>query len=58
MGRNYSNKNLSDLELANIELYLNQKKGYTEIGILLNKNESTIRKEVKKYSSYFGQARS
>lgn len=58
MGRNYSNKNMSDLELANIEFYLNLKKGFTEIANLLGKSESTIRKEVKKYSSYFGKERS
>ena len=57
MGRNYSNKNLSSLELGNIEFYLNEGKGYSEIGRLLDKNESTIRKEVKKYSSYFGSQR-
>lgn len=57
MGRNYSNKNLSSLELGNIEFYLNEGKGYTEIGKLLGKDESTIRKEVKKYSSYFGSQR-
>lgn len=57
MGRNYSNKNLSELEMGNIEFYLNENKGYSEIGRLLEKNESTIRKEIKKYSSYFGSAR-
>ena len=57
MGRNYSNKNLSILEIGNIEFYLNEGKGYSEIGRLLNKNESTIRKEIKKYSSYFGSQR-
>ena len=57
MGRNYSNKNLSDLEIGNIEFYLNEGKGYSEIGRLLEKDESTIRKEIKKYSSYFGNAR-
>ena len=57
MSRNYSNKNLTNLELGNIEFYLNQKKGFSEIGRLLNKNESTIRKEIKKYSSYFGSTR-
>jgi len=48
MSRNYSNKNLSSLELGNIEFYLNERKGYTEIGKLLGKDESTIRKEVKR----------
>lgn len=57
MGRNYSNKNLSNLELGNIEFYLNERKSYSEIARLLSKDESTIRKEVKKYSSYFGSQR-
>ena len=57
MGRNYSNKNLTELEMGNIEFYLNDGKGYTEIGKLLNRTEATIRQEIKKYSSYFGQAR-
>lgn len=57
MGRNYSNKNLSILELGNIEFYLNEGKGYSEIGRILEKDESTVRKEIKKYSSYIGEAR-
>lgn len=57
MGRNYSNRNLTELEMGNIEFFLNEKKGYSDIGKLLGKDESTIRKEVKKYSSYFGSAR-
>ena len=57
MSRNYSNKNLSELELGNIEFYLNNRKDFTTIGKILHKDESTIRKEVKKYSSYFGEAR-
>lgn len=57
MGRNYSNKNLSNLELGNIEFYLNEGKGYSKIARLLDKDESTIRKEIKKYSSYFGSQR-
>ena len=57
MGRNYSNKNLSILEIGNIEFYLNEGKGYSEIGKILQKNESTVRKEIKKYSSYFGSHR-
>ncbi len=57
MGRNYSNKNLSILEIGNIEFYLNDKKGYSEIGRLLNRTEATIRQEIKKYSSYFGSQR-
>lgn len=57
MGRNYSNKNLSILEMGNIEFYLNEGKGFSEIGVILQKDESTIRKEIKKYSSYFGETR-
>ena len=37
MSRNYSNKNLTHLELGNIEFYLNQKKGYSEIGRALGR---------------------
>ena len=57
MGRNYSNKNLTELELANIEFYLGENKGYTEIGKILEKDESTIRKEIKNYSSFIGVTR-
>ena len=57
MGRNYSNKNLSELEMGNIEFYLNENKGFSEIGRLLERTEATIRQEVKKYSSFFGSAR-
>ena len=42
MSRNYSNKNLTHLELGNIEFYLNQKKGYSEIGRALGRTEATI----------------
>ena len=57
MGRNYTNKNLTELEMGNIEFYLNEGKGYSEIGRLLERSEATIRIEIKKYSSYFGEAR-
>lgn len=57
MSRNYSNKNLSELEMGNIEFYLNENKSIAEIGRLLVKDESTIRKEIKNYSSFFGSAR-
>ena len=57
MSRNYSNKNLSILEIGNIEFYLNEGKGVSEISSLISRDESTIRKEIKKYSSYFGEAR-
>ena len=45
MGRSYSNKNLSVLEIGNIEFYLNEGKGCSEIGRILQKDESTIRKK-------------
>lgn len=57
MSRNYSNKNLSNLELGNIEFYLNEGKSPAEIGRLLSKDPSGIRKEIKKYCSYFGSQR-
>ena len=57
MGRNYSNKNLTELEMGNIEFYLNENKSPTKIGRILNRTEATIRLEIKKYSSYFGAAR-
>ena len=57
MGRNYSNKNLSILEIGNIEFYLNEGKSPAEIARLLSKDPSGIRKEIKKYYSYFGEAR-
>ncbi|MBP3457263.1 MAG: helix-turn-helix domain-containing protein [Bacilli bacterium] len=47
MSRNYSNKNLTELEMGNIEFYLNVNKSFTEIGRLLKRNEGTIRKEIK-----------
>lgn len=57
MGRNYSNKNLNDLEMGNIEFYLNDNNSPTKIAILLKRDESTIRQEIKKYSSFFGKAK-
>ena len=57
MGRNYYNKNLTNLEMGNIEFYLKQGMGYSEIARQLGKVEGTIRNEVKKYSSYFGKHR-
>lgn len=57
MGRNYSNKNLTDLEIGNIEFYLNERKGFSEIARIIGRDESTIRNEAKKYSSYFGEAK-
>ena len=57
MSRNYSNKNLTILELGNIEFYLNDGKNPAEIGKILDRDPSGIRKEIKHYSSYFGVAR-
>ena len=48
MSRNYYNINLTKLELGNIEFYLNNRKNFTIIGKILNKDESTIRKRGKK----------
>lgn len=53
MGHNYSNKNLTDFEIRNIEFYFNKGKGYSEIGRLLERAEAKIRIEIKTYSSYF-----
>jgi IS30 family transposase len=57
MSRNYSNTNLSNLDIGNIEFYLNENKKPSEIAELLKRDPSGIRKEIKKYSSYFGAAR-
>jgi len=57
MSRNYSNKNLTELEIANIEFYLNEGLSPAEISRKLNKDPSGIRKEIKKYSSFFGKTR-
>jgi IS30 family transposase len=57
MSRNYSNTNLSNLDISNIEFYLNENRRPSEIAVLLKRDPSGIRKEIKKYSSYFGTAR-
>ena len=54
MGHNYSNKNLTELEIGNIEFYLNENKSPAEIAKILSKDSSGIRKEIKKYSSNYG----
>ena len=56
MGRNYSNKNSTILEIGNIEFYLNARKNPTDISKILGRDASCIRKEIKNYSSYFGKA--
>ena len=45
MGRNYSNKNLSALEIGNIEFYLNERKSYSEIGRILEKMKVQLEKK-------------
>ena len=57
MGRKYNTTNLSDLNLGNIEFHLNEGKNPTEIARILGRDKSTIRKEIKKYSSFVGMAR-
>ena len=57
MGRNYSNKNLTELEIGNIEFYLNADDSPASIAKKLKRDPSGIRKEIKKYSSYFGKQR-
>ena len=54
MGRNNYTKNLSILEIGNIEIYLNENKSPTEIALLLNRDPSGIRKEIKKFSKFYG----
>ena len=44
MGRNYSNKNLTELEIGNIEFYLNEKKSPAEIAKILSKDPSRNKK--------------
>lgn len=57
MSRNYSNKNLTELEMGNIEFYLNEGKCPAEIAHLIDRDASGVRKEIKNYSSYFGKER-
>lgn len=54
MSKNINNKNLSDLEIANIEFYLNAGNTPAEIGKKLGRDPSGIRKEIKNYSFYTG----
>ena len=51
MGRTNYTKNLSIMELSNIENYLNFDKSPSFIANLLGRNESTIRAEIRNYSS-------
>lgn len=57
MSKKDNDKNLTDLEMSNIEMYLNDGLRPSEIGKKLNRDPSGIRKEIKNYSTYFGKAR-
>lgn len=50
-------KNLSTMKLTNIENYLNFNKSPSFIATTLNRDESTIRAEIRNYSSFEGNAR-
>lgn len=54
MSKNINNNNLSDLEIGNIELYLNSGDSPAEIGRKLGRDPSGIRKEIKNYSFFTG----
>lgn len=54
MPKNTNDKNLSDLEIGNIEYYLNAGDTPAEIGRKLNRDPSGIRKEIKNYSFFTG----
>ncbi|MBQ2659253.1 MAG: IS30 family transposase [Erysipelotrichaceae bacterium] len=54
MSKASDDRNLSDIEIAAIEQYLNDGKSPAEIGRLLGRDPSGIRKEIKNFSSFFG----
>lgn len=54
MSKNVNDKNLSDLDISNIEYYLNAGLSPAEIGRKLCRDPSGIRKEIKNYSFYTG----
>lgn len=54
MSKNINDKNLSYLEIGNIEYYLNAGDTPAEIGRKLGRDPSGIRKEIKNYSFYTG----
>ena len=54
MSKCLNNKNLSDLEIGNIEYYLNAGDSPAEIGRKLGRDPSGLRKEIKNYSFYTG----
>ena len=53
MAKSMNDRNLSEIEITSIELYLNEGKLPSEIGKLLGRDPSGIRKEIKNFSSYF-----
>ena len=53
IGHNYFNKNFTNLELENIEFYLNEGKSLADIANKLDRDPTGICKEIKNYSSYF-----
>lgn len=57
MGRINYTKNLSVLEISNIENYLNFDKSPSYIANILGRSESTIRKEIKNFSVFEGKAK-
>ena len=57
MSKCKNNKNLSELEICNIEFYLNENKSPAEIGRILSRDPTTIRKEIKKFSTFCGHGR-
>ena len=54
MSKSINDRNLSELEITAIEQYLNDGKCPAQIGRLLGRDPSGIRKEIKNFSSYFG----
>ena len=54
MSKQSGSRNLSEIEIVSIENLLNDGKSPTEIGRLLGRDPSGIRKEIKQFSSYFG----
>lgn len=57
MGRTNYTKNLSILEISNIENYLNLDKSPSFIANILGRCESTIRKEIQNFSVFDGKAK-
>jgi len=57
MSKKCSNKNLTSLEMSNIEVYLNDGLNPAEIARFLSRDPSAIRKEIKNFSTFFGKAK-